>query len=172
MCFVCLGDTLTYTTSEERDVTISSGPPRRTSVTRPKFSTCVWSSNLDSSSENGLPAHVVVKHSWCEVSRRGVEAELLNKCKSGFGTPDHCYSFCPKDSRGQPMSTARFLPDDDEEPENFHWGIGDSTPRDPHHSQHRRLWVHVSRRIGRSLVHAKTPWDLCLAVGSGMLGAC
>ena len=139
---------------------------------RPNFFICSWSSDPDPPPENGRPTRVVVvKHSWCEEDRAGVEANLLTASANGFGTPDHCYSFCPKDSRGQPMSTARFLPGKDEEEKlgGFHWGIGGSTPRVP---QRRYLWIHMSRRVGRSLVHAKTPWDLCLAVGCGMLGAC
>ena len=114
---------------------------------------------------------MVVKHSWCEDRRRKVEAELLAMCKDDFGTPDHYYSFCPTDTRGAPMSTARFLPANEERPEDFHWAITSSS-KVPSHPQHRDLWIHVSKLVGRSLVHAKTPWELHVAIGHAMLGAC
>ena len=51
----------------------------------------------------------------------GVEANRLSKCKDDFDTPNHHYSFCPTDMRGQPISTAgRLLPTDDEQPGGFH----------------------------------------------------
>jgi hypothetical protein len=100
-----------------------------------------------------------------------VEADLLAKCEDGFGTPHHHYSLCPTDSRGEPMSTARFLPTKNEKPENFHWAIT-SDSEVPSHPEYRSLWIHVSKLVGRSLVHAKTPLDLFVAVGHGMLGVC
>jgi len=65
------------------------------------------------------------------------------------------------------MSTARFLPTDWEKPEDSHWAIA-SDSKAPSHS----LCIHANKLAGRSLVHAKTPWDLFIAVGYGMLGAC
>jgi len=69
------------------------------------------------------------------------------------------------------MSTARFLPTDQEKLANFHWAISASSqvPPDP---QRRSLWIYVSELVGKSLVHAKTPWDLFVALGHAMLGAC
>jgi len=64
------------------------------------------------------------------------------------------------------MSTARFSPADGEKLEDFHWAIA-SDSKAPSHSP----WTHASRLAGRSLVHAKTPWDLFMAIGHGMLGA-
>ena len=118
-------------------------------------------------------ASVVVKHSWCEDERQEVEAKLLNRCRGDFGTPNHHYSFCPTDTQGNPMSTARFLPakDEDKELETFHWAITPSS-QVPSLPLHRYLWFHVGKSIGQSLVHAKTPWELCLAIGHGMIGMC
>lgn len=127
----------------------------------------VWSSPLDTNSDH---ARVVVKHSWCEHKHHEVEAELLVKCRNDFSTPNHCYSFCPKDTRGERTSTARFLPTDDERLKDFHWAITQSS-QVPSRPQRRLLWIHVSKLAGQSLVHAKTPWGLCLALGHGMLGA-
>ena len=137
----------------------------------PAPSELVWSSDLDADSANGDRACVVVKSSWCEDKRHKVEADLLAKCKDGFGTPNHHYSFCPTDAHGNPMSTARFLPTGKERLSDFHWKItaASQVPSDP---QRRHLWVHVSKLVGRSLVHAKTPWELYVAIGHGMLGAC
>jgi len=69
------------------------------------------------------------------------------------------------------MSTARFLPTDDERLEDSHWAItpGSQVPSRP---QRRYLWIHVSKLVGRSLIHAKTPWELYIATGHAMLGAC
>ena len=69
------------------------------------------------------------------------------------------------------MSTARFLPTDEERLEDFHWAIT-SVFKVPSHPQCRYLRVDVSELVGRSLVHAKAPWELCLAIGHAMLGAC
>ena len=138
-------------------------PPVRESprvpVRCPSSSRLVWSSALETDASNGDHAHVVVKHSWCEGRRQEVETDLLTKCKDDFGTPKHHYSFCPADIRGAPMSTARFLPTEGERLEVFHWAI---TPisKVPSLPQYRYLWIHVSKLVGRSLVHAKTPWEL------------
>jgi len=69
------------------------------------------------------------------------------------------------------MSTARFLPTVEEELADFHWAISAGS-RDPPGAQRRSLWIHVSELVGRSLVHAKTPWDLFVALGHAMLGVC
>ena len=130
-----------------------------------------WSLPLDTGTTNGDRAYVVVKHSWCEDGRKGVEADLLAKCKDDFGTPSHHYSLSPNDIRGEPMSTARFLPTDSEQLGDFHWAIT-AASQVPSYPLRRYLWIHVSKLVGRSLVHAKTPWDLCVAIGHGMLGAC
>jgi hypothetical protein len=134
-------------------------------------STLVWSSALDVDLVNGDPAYVVVKHLWYEEGRWGKEADLLTECKDDFGTPNHRYSFCPTDPYGKPVSTARFLPTNDEQLKDFHWKItaASQVPSEP---QRRRLWVHVSELAGRSLIHAKTPWELHVSIGHGMLGAC
>ena len=130
-----------------------------------------WSSPLVTETTNGDPAYVVVKLMWCEDKRQEVEAELLTACKDDFGTPDHHYSFHPTDTRGVSMSTARFLPTDREQSKDFHWVVfpGSKLPSNP---QRRSLWIHVSKLVGRSLVHAKTPWQLYLVIGHAMLGAC
>jgi hypothetical protein len=112
---------------------------------------------------------MVVKHSWCEDERHNVEADLLVQCKSEFGTPNHHYSFCPTDAQGNPMSTSRFLPTINEVLKDFHWAIT-PTSELPSHPQRRHLWIHVSKLVGRSLVHAKTPWELYVAIGDAMLG--
>ena len=137
----------------------------------PSSSTLVWSSALETDAANGGHSHVVVKHSWCEGGLQEAEADLLAKCKDDFDTPNHHYSFCPTDTRGASMSTARFLPTDEERLEDFHWAIT-SVFEVPSHPQCRYLRVHVSKLVGQSLVHAKTPWELCLAIGHAMLGAC
>ena len=128
-----------------------------------------WSSPLEIVTPNGDPAHVVVKLMWCEDKRQEVEAEILTACKDEFGTPDHHYSFCPTDTRKEPVSTARFLPTDGEQLEDFHWAFLPGS-KVPSHPQRRSLWFHVSKLVGRSLVHAKTPWELYLAIGHAMLG--
>ena len=130
----------------------------------------VWSSPLETDTTNRDNAHVVVKYSWCEDKRQKVEADLLAKCKDDFGTPDHHYSFCPTDTRGAPTSTARFLPTEEEGLKDFHWAIT-PTSKVPSHPQRRYLWIHVSKLVGRSLVRAKTPWELYIAIGHAMLGA-
>ena len=137
----------------------------------PSPSKLVWSSSLKTNTASGEYASVVVKYSWCEDERQKVEADLLSKCRDCFGTPRHYYSFCPTDSRGDPMSTARFLPTEEEKLIDFHWTISPSS-QVPSHRQCRSLWIHVSEYVGGSLVHAKTPWDLFVALGHGMLGAC
>lgn len=153
--------------------------PRVTPITRqsrfqvkcPSPSKLVWSSPLTTNAANGDCASVVMKHSWCEEQCQEVEADFLAKSKDDFGNPRHHYSFCPTDSRGKPMSTARFLPTKEEKLEDFLWTINiDSKP--PSLPQCRSLWIHVSKPVSQSLVHAKTPWDLFVAIGHGMLGAC
>ena len=69
------------------------------------------------------------------------------------------------------MSTARFLPAGEEHLEDFHWAVN-LTSKVPSHPQRRYLWIHVSKLVGQSLVHAKTPWELYVAIGHAMLGAC
>jgi hypothetical protein len=137
----------------------------------PSPSKLVWSSPLKTKIANGDYSSVVVKHSWCEDKHWDVEADLLTKCKDHFGTPHHHYSFCPTNSQGKPISTARFLPTDEEKLEDFHWAIT-SNSNIPSYPQNRNLWIHVSKLVGQSLVHAKTPWDLFIALGHGMLGEC
>ncbi|KAF9649200.1 hypothetical protein BDM02DRAFT_3142988 [Thelephora ganbajun] len=143
--------------------------PHHYSVECPSPSTLVWSSNLESNAAKSDRASAVVKHSWCEEEHQRVEADLLARCKDDFGTPDHHYSFCPDDARGEPVSTARFLPAEGEPLEEFHWKIRNDS-RVPSHPQSRTLWIHVTKLVGRSLVHSKTPWDSHLAIGHGMLG--
>ena len=138
---------------------------------RPSLSTLVWSSNLDPDSSNGDHVYVAVKESWCKEGYGELEADLLSRCKDNFGTPGNHYSFRPTDSCGKPVSTARFLPTAKEQLKDCHWQIT-SIPRVPSNPPCRDLWVHVNKRIGRSLVHAKTPWQLCVAIGHGMLGTC
>ena len=72
---------------------------------------------------------------------------------------------------GEPIFAARFLPTDQEKPEDFHWAIT-SDYKVPSNPQRRSLWIHVSKLVGQSLAHAKTPWDLFIAIGHGMLGGC
>jgi len=67
------------------------------------------------------------------------------------------------------MSTARFLPGGDEKLKDFHWAITDNF-KVPSRPERRVLWIHVSKLVGRSLVHAGTPWDMFIALGHGMLG--
>jgi len=69
------------------------------------------------------------------------------------------------------MSTARFLPAVKEELADFHWAISANSQVLPG-PRRRSLWIHVSELVGRSLVHAKTPWDLFIALGHAMLGTC
>jgi len=136
----------------------------------PSPSKLVWSLPLNTNAADGDRSSVVVKHSWCEDRCQEVEADFLAKSKDGFDSPRHHYSFCPTDSRGKPMSTARFLPAE-EKPEDFHWAINfDSKP--PSLPQCRSLWIHASKPVSQSLVHAKTPWDLFMAIGHVMLGGC
>ncbi|KAF9643513.1 hypothetical protein BDM02DRAFT_3104306, partial [Thelephora ganbajun] len=111
----------------------------------------------------------VVKHSWYEEKRHKVEAELLTKCKGDFRTPNHYYSFCPIDPRGGPVSTARFLSVEGELLEEFQWKIRNDS-QVPSHPQSRTLWIRVTKLVGRSLVHPKTPWDLHIVVRHGMPG--
>ena len=133
----------------------------------PSSSKLVWSSPLDTNTANGDRASVVVKHFWYEDGRQEAEGDFLAKPKDSFGGPRHHYPFCPADSCERPVSNARFLPIDGEKPENFHWAIA-SDSKAPSHSP----WIHASRLAGRSLAHARTPWDLLMAIGHGMLGAC
>ncbi|KAF9644695.1 hypothetical protein BDM02DRAFT_3190360 [Thelephora ganbajun] len=143
--------------------------PRHYSVKRPSTSTLHWSSDLESDTGKSDRAYAVVKHSWCEEKRREVEADLLTKCKDDFGTPNHHYSFCPTDAKRGPVSTARSLPVEGELLEEFHWKIRNDS-QVPSHPQSRTLWIHVSKLVGRSLVQSRTPWDLHVAIGHGMLG--
>ena len=69
------------------------------------------------------------------------------------------------------MSTARFLLADNEQPMDFHRAIT-PTSQVPSNPQRRRLWIYVGKLVGESLVHAKTPWELFVANGHAMLGAC
>jgi len=142
----------------------------RVPVGCPSLSNSVWSSDPGTDATDGDHAYVV-KHSWCEDERQAVEAELLAGCKDDFGTPNHRYSFCPTNTHGEPTSTARFLPTDEEQLEGFHWAITPDS-KVPPHPQRRQLWIHVSKLVGQSLVHAKTPWELYIAIGHAMLGAC
>lgn len=75
---------------------------------------------------------MVVKPSWCEDRRHEVEVDLLVKCEDDFGIPRHHHLFCPTDAQGRPMSTARFLPADDEELKDSHWAIT-TGPQVPSH---------------------------------------
>ena len=66
------------------------------------------------------------------------------------------------------MSTARSSPTDEEQLGGFNQAITpDSEPSLPSSAP-----THVSKLVGRSLVHAKTPLELYLAIGHAMLGAC
>lgn len=68
------------------------------------------------------------------------------------------------------MSTARFLPADGEKLEDFYWAFSPDHYKAPPNSQCRFMWFHVSKAAGQSLIHAKTPWELCVALGHAMLG--
>ncbi|KAF9645822.1 hypothetical protein BDM02DRAFT_399433 [Thelephora ganbajun] len=140
------------------------------SVQRPSISTLLWSSDLEPDTGKNDRAYAAVKHSWCEEKRQKVEADLLTKCKDDFGTPNHHRSFCPTDAKRGPISTARFLPVEGEPLEEFHWKTRNDSQA-PSHPQSRTLWIHVSNLVGRSLVHSRTPWDLHIAIGHGMLGS-
>ena len=100
----------------------------------------------------------MVNYSWHEEEFQEVEANLLAVCKDASGTPSRHYSFRPTDTRGKPMSTARFLPADNEQPMDFHWAIS-PTSQVPSNPQRRCLWTHVGKLVGRSLVHAKLHED-------------
>lgn len=143
-------------------------PPRCISLKCPSVSAFVWFSAPDTGHTADDHAHTVVKYLWCGERLQGVGVDILTE--NNFGMPEHHYSLCPSDPRGNPVSTARFLPTNDELPTNFHWKIT-ATSQVPSNLQRRQLWIHVSKPAGRPLIHAKTPWDLYVAVGHGMLGA-
>ena len=136
----------------------------------PSPSKLVWSSPPDTNTVNSDCASVVVKHSWCEDGRQEVEGDFLVKSKDGFGGPRHHYSFYPADSCGRLVSAARFLPIYGEKLEDFHWAIAYNSEVSSH-LHCRDLWMHVNKSAGWSLVHVKTPWDLFVAIGHGVLGA-
>lgn len=153
----------------EESHTIPSPRQYLTPVKCPSVSESIWSSSLNTNTADGDCTSVLVKYAWHEAERQKIRNELLVKCASSFGTTHHHYSFCPADSRGKPMSTARFLPTDGENLRDFHWSVIDRS-KVPSDSRCRFMWFHVNQAAGRSLVHAKTPWELHLAVGHAMLG--
>lgn len=100
-----------------------------------------------------------------------MEADILAECKDGSCTPNRHHSLSSTDTRGGPTPTTRFLPTDDEQQRDVYWAItpNSEAPSHPHRSHPS---IRVNSLASRSLVHAKTPWDLCPTLGHGMLGTC
>jgi hypothetical protein len=134
----------------------------------PSVSESIWSSSLNTDIADGNCASVLVNYGWYEEERQKIRSDLLVKCANKFGTPRHHYSFCPADSRGNPMSTARFLPADGENLSDYYWAVLPYS-KVPPNPQCRTMWFHVSQAADQ-LVYAKTPWELHLGLGHAILG--
>lgn len=125
------------------------------------------SSPLQFNPESVERGRAVIKTSWIQDKDKTIERELLHACHGNFGTAKHHYSFTGHLEGGQPLTNNLYLPADDEIPDAY-WPLFSKTA--PVFPDHRTLVVHVSRPVGRSLIHAKTPWMLMLSIGHSMLG--
>jgi len=68
------------------------------------------------------------------------------------------------------MSTMGSLLTGSEQLRDFHRAITPA-PQIPSRPPNRRMRIHGNNLVGQSLIYAKTPWELCIAIGHGMLGA-
>ena len=130
---------------------------------------------MDSSKTSPPPTHsqlsFIKRLVWHSEDVALVEDKVFELCKDDFGITKNHYSVPVKDSKGIPISNASFLPPPGERFEDYYWDItGDSGP--PLRPDRRELWVHLRRSDADELTTARTPLELCIAVGHSMLGKC
>lgn len=127
---------------------------------------------MDSSASPPPPAgseDYIHRTTWHSKDVAHVEAKVFEICKDDFGIPKHHYSTPLKDSHGVSISNAIFLPPPGARLEEYYWDItGESRP--PPLPDHRELWFHVTKSGAGGLANARTPLELCVAVGHSMLG--
>lgn len=109
---------------------------------------------------------LVLKSTWSKDDGQNIESQLLQSCTGQFGSPTHYYSFsaCQKN---QPITNHLFLPENGNEAKDYHFKLLLKKVPSP---EYRSLQIHVTSYAGHSLVTAKTPWDLFVALGHAMLG--
>ncbi|KAJ7162646.1 hypothetical protein C8R43DRAFT_991048 [Mycena crocata] len=109
---------------------------------------------------------VVIKGSWQLDDRKTMEADMYKAADGCFGTPAVFCSYDAVHPSGEPISNHLLLPRKGEE-KPAHWNI---------FSKHiptcegRTLCYAIFLHIGRSLVHAKSSSDLCMALVHALLG--
>jgi len=123
---------------------------------------------MDSPEPSSVPADIK-KFIWHSKDVADVEAKIFRSCEGDFGIPKHHFSTPLKDSHGVPISNSVFLPPPGARLEDYHWDItGESGP--PPLPDHRELWIHVTGAGAGGLSGARTPLELCTAIGHSMLG--
>ena len=106
---------------------------------------------------------------WHSKDGARVESEIYELCKGDFGIPKNHFSVPVKDSNDIPISNASFLPPPGARLEDYYWDItGNFGP--PSRPDHRELWIHLTRSSVDQLSTARTPLELCIAIGHSMLG--
>jgi len=111
----------------------------------------------------------IKKFVWHSKDVAHVEANVFRLCKDDFGIPKHNYSAPMRDSYGVHISNSIFLPPSGARLEEYYWDVtGNSGP--PPLPDHRELWIHVTKSDADGLTYARTPLELCMAIGHSMLG--
>ncbi|KAF8206304.1 hypothetical protein K438DRAFT_468628 [Mycena galopus ATCC 62051] len=112
-------------------------------------------------------AEAVLKSSWQIDSHKSIEREMYEAATGSFGTPVVLCSYEGVHPTGEPISNILFLPSQ-EEIAQTHWKL--FSQEEPKSVEARSLCFTVSTTIGRSLVHAESSYQLCMALVDGVLG--
>lgn len=111
---------------------------------------------------------IILKPSWKLDSCKHVESEMYHAADGLFGTPTVLCSYEGTHPTGEPISNRLFLPTSFEI-KSAHWGV--LAPYDSKlNAESRTLCYTLSTATGISLVHAKSSYELCIAVVHSMLG--
>lgn len=112
---------------------------------------------------------VILKSSWQVDSRKKIEGDMYSAANGSFGTPSVLCSYEGVHPNGEPISNRLFLPTK-EEIADVHWKIFEPEAEAPTVAEARSLCYTIFTTIGQSLIHAKSSYDLCMALVHAMLG--
>ncbi|RPD56214.1 hypothetical protein L226DRAFT_615737 [Lentinus tigrinus ALCF2SS1-7] len=109
----------------------------------------------------------VLKGSWPDKPKRGLEPTVYDDISGQFGVPRHRISFEVCRDDGSAFSNAMFLPPPDSAWGSYHWSLIGKTGSDP---DYRTLSVTATEDEGHSLERCTDAWDLSLCTLNCLLG--
>ncbi|RPD55403.1 hypothetical protein L226DRAFT_538241 [Lentinus tigrinus ALCF2SS1-7] len=109
----------------------------------------------------------VLKGSWPDKPKRGLEPTVYDNISGDFGVPRHRISFEACRADGSAFSNAMFLPPPDSEWASYHWPLTATTASEP---DYRTLSVTATEDEGYSLERCTDAWDLSWCTLHCLLG--